>query len=89
MAAGTEAAGARKGLAEDQAGAVVERLEDLGVELLEAAALSPGLGVGAFRRPTPGGSLANDAVEPAARDELRVPWCITHRLSPFLGLLTI
>jgi hypothetical protein len=88
VAANGEATRAREGLAEDQASAVVERLEYLGVELLEAAALAARLGVGAFRRPTSGGSLANDAVEPAARDELRVLWCIAHWRSPFLGLLT-
>jgi hypothetical protein len=88
VAAEGEAAGTRQGLAENQAGAVIERLEDLRVQLLEATALAPGLGVGTFRQSTPRGALANDAVEPAARDELGVLRC-AHRLSPFLFLLTI
>jgi hypothetical protein len=66
MAANLEAAGARQGLAEDQASAVVEGFEGLRIELVQAALLTPWLGAGGFDRSTPGGSLTKYAVQPAA-----------------------
>jgi hypothetical protein len=46
-----ETTGALQGLAEDQAGAVVESFERLGVELIDAV-LTPGLGGAGFDRPS-------------------------------------
>jgi hypothetical protein len=66
MAAELEAAGARKRLAEDQAGTVVEGFERLGIELVNAAPLTPGLGTTTFRRSPSRGSLAKNAIQPAA-----------------------
>jgi hypothetical protein len=51
VAADAEPAGALEGLAEDQASPVVESFERLGVELVDAAALAPGLGCAGFGRP--------------------------------------
>lgn len=51
VAAELEAAGSWKRLAEDQASPVVESFERLGVELVDAALLAPGLGCGGFGRP--------------------------------------
>jgi hypothetical protein len=47
-----ETAGALQGLAEDQAGPVVESFERLGVEIVDAALLAPGLGGAGFNRPS-------------------------------------
>jgi hypothetical protein len=82
-----EARGTGKRLAEDQAGSVVESFESLGVELLESALLAPRLGLGAFGQASPRGSMAEYAVQPAARDKRCVGGC-THLLS-FLALLII
>jgi hypothetical protein len=51
VAAELETTGALQGLAEDQAGAVVEGFERLRVELVDAV-LSPGLSGVAFDRPS-------------------------------------
>jgi hypothetical protein len=66
VAADLEATGARKRLAEDQASPVVEGFERLGIELVDAAPLTSGLGAAAFRQPASRGSLAKDAIQPAA-----------------------
>jgi hypothetical protein len=60
-----ETAGALQGLAEDQASPVVEGFERLGVELIDAV-LTPGLGCAGFDRAPSRGTLAKDAVQPAA-----------------------
>jgi hypothetical protein len=60
-----EARGAGE-LAEDQAGPVVEGLEGLRVELVQAALLAPGLGVAAIDWSATGGSLTKHSVQPAA-----------------------
>jgi hypothetical protein len=87
VAAYLKAAGAREGLAEDQAGPVVESFEGLRIELV-GGVLATGLGRRGIRR-TPTHGLAENAVQPAARGELRLLGCISHRPSPFLCLLTI
>jgi hypothetical protein len=51
MPAELETPGALQGLAEDQAGPVVESFERLGVELVDAL-LAPGLGGAGFDRPS-------------------------------------
>ena len=51
MPAELETTGALQGLAEDQAGPVVESFERLGVELIDAV-LTPGLGGAGFDRPS-------------------------------------
>jgi hypothetical protein len=61
-----EATGALQGLAEDQAGPVVKGFERLGVELVDVGLLTPRLGGAAFDRPPSRGSLAKNAVQPAA-----------------------
>jgi hypothetical protein len=66
VAAKLEAAGAWKRLAEDQAGPVVEGFEYLGVELVDAAPLTSGLGTASFGQAPSPGSLAKDAIQPAA-----------------------
>jgi hypothetical protein len=86
--ANLEASRPRKRLAKDQAGSVVESFERLRVELVDAL-LTPGLGGVAFGRPPSRGSLAKNAIQPAARDERCVGGWTAQRLSPFLGLLTI
>jgi hypothetical protein len=66
VAAELEAAGAWERLAEDQASPVVEGFERLRIELVHAALLATGLGAAAFGRPPSRGSLAKDAIQPAA-----------------------
>jgi hypothetical protein len=66
VAAELETAGALEGLAEDQASPVVESFEGLGIELIDAALLTPGLGCVGFGRPSSRGSLAKNAIQPAA-----------------------
>ena len=85
--ADAEAAGARQGLAEDQAGPVVEGLKSVSSSSIRCARARAGWR--GFCRPSSGGSLAKTPFEPAARDERRVVRCDAHRLSPFLSLLTI
>ena len=51
VAAELETPGALQGLAEDQAGPVVESFERLGIELIDAV-LAPGLGGAGFDRPS-------------------------------------
>ena len=82
-----ETPGARQGLAEDQAGPVVESFERLGVELVDRSARARA-GWRWLRPALLRGSLAKNAVQPAARDELCVGGWAAHRIS-FPGLLTI
>ena len=51
MPAELETTGALQGLAENQAGPVVESFERLGIELVDAV-LAPGLGGAGFDRPS-------------------------------------
>lgn len=88
MPAELEAPGPGEGLAEDQAGPVVEGFKGLGIELGRGALLAPWLGACSFGRPASGGSLAQNAVQPAARDESCVRGWGAHLLS-FLSLLSI
>jgi hypothetical protein len=81
--------GTGKRLAEDQASPVVESFKGLRVEVVDGVPLAPRLGGRRIRRPPTNWVLAENAVQPAPRDELRVLGCIAHRISPFLGLLTI
>jgi hypothetical protein len=66
VAAELESSGALQGLAEDQAGPVVEGFKRLGVEIVDAGLLTPGLGGAGFDRPPSRGSLAKNSVQPAA-----------------------
>jgi hypothetical protein len=84
-----ETRGTGQRLTEDQASPVVESFEGLRVEIVDGVSLPPWLGCRGIRRPPTGGVLAENAVQPAPRDELRALGCVAHRLSPFLGLLTI
>jgi hypothetical protein len=75
-----ESPGSGKRLAENQAGSVVESFEGLRVEVVYRVLLAPGLGRRGVRRPPSHGVLAENSVQPAARDEFRVLGGVTHRL---------
>jgi hypothetical protein len=75
-----EPPGPGKRLAEDQASSVVEGFECLRVEVVDGVSLASGLGRGGIRRAPTDGVLAENAVQPATRDEPRVLGCVAHRL---------
>jgi hypothetical protein len=78
MPAQLEPPGPRKRLAENQAGAVVESFKGLRIELVDGVSLASRLRRRGIRR-SPTHRATKHAVQPAARDELRVLESIAHR----------
>jgi hypothetical protein len=61
-----------KRIPQDQTGSVVDGFKGLGVELVDVLSLAPRLRGAAVSRSPSSRVLAKDAVQPAARNELRV-----------------